>query len=64
MEEKKCKKCETTENVNFHGMCKKCYDETVDIASKNYEKTKKDRESKKEEKGNKFNVETIRLFKR
>ena len=26
-----CKKCHTTENVNFEGMCKKCYEESVGI---------------------------------
>jgi hypothetical protein len=25
----KCKKCGTTENVNFEGMCKKCYEESL-----------------------------------
>ncbi len=27
--EKKCKKCGTTENVNFDGMCKKCYEDSI-----------------------------------
>lgn len=27
--EKKCKKCKTTENVNFDGFCKKCYEESI-----------------------------------
>lgn len=29
MEEKKCKKCGTTENVNFMGMCENCYKESI-----------------------------------
>ncbi len=30
--EKKCKICSTTEDVNFDGMCKKCYDESIIIS--------------------------------
>lgn len=37
----KCKKCGTTENVNFEGMCKKCYEETLGIHKKEIEKTTK-----------------------
>lgn len=29
--EKKCKKCGTTENVNFDGMCKECYENSIAI---------------------------------
>lgn len=30
--EKKCKKCGTAQNVNFEGMCKKCYEESINIS--------------------------------
>ena len=30
---RKCKKCGTTENVNFEGMCKKCYEESIRIGN-------------------------------
>lgn len=32
--EKKCKKCGTTEKVNFDGMCKKCYEDSIIIEEK------------------------------
>lgn len=31
VKENACKKCGTTENVNFDGMCKECYEETLGI---------------------------------
>ena len=37
----KCKKCGSTENVNFEGMCKKCYDESVVIKEKTEDEEKK-----------------------
>lgn len=48
MEEKKCKKCGTTENVNFEGMCKKCYEDTIVIKQKEDGNGKK-KNTKKEE---------------
>ena len=36
-----CVKCGTAENVNFEGMCKKCYEETLGINKKETEKTTK-----------------------
>lgn len=38
--EKKCKKCGTTENVNFNGMCKRCYNDSIIV----HEKTEESRE--------------------
>lgn len=35
--EKKCNKCGTTENVNFLGMCKRCYEESIVIHEKTEE---------------------------
>lgn len=32
----KCLKCGTAENVNFEGMCKKCYEESLGIIEKDY----------------------------
>lgn len=34
MERKVCKKCGTDENVNFDGMCKKCYDNSIQVIEK------------------------------
>lgn len=31
-----CKNCGTTENVNFEGMCKECYEESIGINNKEY----------------------------
>lgn len=36
--EKKCKKCKTTEKVNFDGFCKKCYEESINKKIDEYEK--------------------------
>lgn len=32
--EKKCKKCGTTQNVNFDGMCKECYEDSIVVHEK------------------------------
>ena len=29
--EEKCKKCGTTKNVNFEGMCEECYNKTIGV---------------------------------
>ena len=34
MDKIKCKKCGTTENVKFDGMCKKCYEENIVVKEK------------------------------
>ena len=39
--EKKCKVCGTTEKVNFDGMCKKCYEDSIVIQEKTQEFEKK-----------------------
>ena len=39
--ENKCKKCGTTEKVNFDGMCKKCYEDTIVIEEKTEDFTHK-----------------------
>lgn len=39
--EKKCKKCGTTEKVNFEGMCKKCYEDSIVIEEKTVNSNKK-----------------------
>ncbi|MBR3254645.1 MAG: hypothetical protein IKF97_00225 [Clostridia bacterium] len=33
--EKKCKNCGTTKDVNFDGLCKKCYEESIEIKTDN-----------------------------
>lgn len=43
MEERKCKKCGTTKNVNFDGMCKNCYEESVTIKEEDNLTDKKER---------------------
>lgn len=38
--EKQCKKCGTTDNVNFDGMCKKCYEDSIVVHEKTEEQEK------------------------
>lgn len=41
--ERKCRKCGTTENVNFDGMCKSCYEKSI-IIKEREEDSKKEKE--------------------
>lgn len=61
MENIKCKKCGTTENVNFDGMCKKCYDESI-IIKENNDNIEKDDLNKTNSKFNKEKVKTIAII--
>lgn len=42
VEENICKKCGTIENVNFEGMCKECYEETLGVHKEITNKIKSD----------------------
>lgn len=42
VKENTCKKCGTTENVNFEGMCKECYEETLGVHKEITNKIKSD----------------------
>ena len=40
--EEKCKKCGTTENVNFDGMCEDCYNKTIGAKKNDDDEIEKD----------------------
>lgn len=46
--EEKCKKCGTTKNVNFDGMCKSCYEKSITIKEKEDNPNKNEEKSKKQ----------------
>lgn len=46
--EEKCKKCGTTKNVNFEGMCEKCYKESITIKENKSNEEQKDKAERKQ----------------
>ena len=45
--EEKCKKCGTTKNVNFEGMCKNCYEKSIAIKEQEDNSSEKEKDPKK-----------------